>query len=491
MDPVGQHYDRLGLFDFEDLFSRSMAPQILNTRDRMTKNVAKEIAGSLFSEAGSDISYVPQCYCGNLRGEFYSVRKGEKPVTCKLCGTVCKTQFANNDFDAWFRIPKGMPPLPHPMIYGMLRRIMGKDLKRLLDMKVDEKDKLIKIIPYRGYAQFYEHFDEIMNLIATKYPPVLKKPEKRIRMRNLITLIHEYPSAVFTRYLPVLSSSLHVESGEGNKKYLDKQSTKPLDITVNLSCFDFNVSYGHEGSPKWVNRRVDEVYTTYLEYTASIIKDKLGKKKGMVKHHCGGTRCNFTCRAVLTPIIGPHDPDELHLPWKAGLMLFKLELINLLKQMDRSYTIDTIMSIWRKAFYKYNPIIDQLFRKILSPNGARGRCMTVGRNPSIEYGSSVKLRCTKIKTDVYDHTLNISMSNVERLNADCDGDELFVIDFKEQNQVERFELLHPAYMQLSQAAIKISTSITPPKQLCIQAFARLEDDTLNSSYGSCISIRDK
>ena len=165
-------------------------------------------------------------------------------------------------------------------------------------------------------------------------------------------------------------------------------------------------------------------------------------KHGLIRQHITSTRSHFTARAVITSISGPHDYDEIHIPWSLSCSLFREHILNRLYARGFSYkeAINFIMF----HIKIYNPILNEIFNEILSSTPIGIKCL-FNRNPSLHRGSIQTVRITKIKTDIDDNTIGVSFLICKNFNGDFDGDELnltLVLTEKVYKNLDNFEPHH-------------------------------------------------
>ena len=130
-----------------------------------------------------------------------------------------------------------------------------------------------------------------------------------------------------------------------------------------------------------------------------------------------GTRFHFSFRAVIVPITGPHEYDELHLPWRLAVSLLEPFILAILTNRMR-----IPMPEAKRMHYRALHLFDQTIYDVIETlrNEAPGQCFSViwGRNPSIHRGALQFLRVPRIKKDIHDWTVGMSPLILKDPNAD-------------------------------------------------------------------------
>lgn len=361
------------LVDYDQMFLSDPDAKIIpcGEQSAVTKNQTKEYIAALFQDGTKDLNFIASCECGNLVGNFY------EGVTCKKCNTVVKTNFASElKFRAWLEIPQMkedphdpgfIPPILHPALYIILDRWLGRSggtsvLQALLDPDTDMPASLKNSGLGQGFRYFYNNFDDIMNYFLTSYPP-LKAPGAKARSQYIPDLLKAYRHIAFFRHVPILNQSLHLLTTSGTMIYSDDCSGAILKARIELSHMLYMYQNGPTGH-KFIDQRVWAMYSAIVEYVKTISEVKLLGKKGYIRKLILGARLHCSARAVITPISGEHDCDELHIPWRMGVGLLKLEIINVL--MNRyDYTMPEALAKQQRATVQYDEDIDMIMNTLI------------------------------------------------------------------------------------------------------------------------------
>ena len=372
----GWKFDRMiypKLVDYDALFFANPDAKVIpcGMVPKSTEDETAEEFSSIFQDGTRDLNFVASCECGNLMGNFY------EGMICSKCKTKCKTNFATDiKFRAWLEIPelvsdindpKYLPPLLHPAVYSILSQWMGTVnrvpvLDTLLNPELDLPEQLAQDSIGQGFQYFYRNFDNIINYFLTRYKK-LRTKQKASKSAHIVELINRYRKQLFFRHIPILNQSLHMITTSGTLKLTDNSVDFILKAKIDLS----NLIYHHRNmniKPIFINTQLWNVYKSVLGYTNYIAKVNLFGKTGFVRKLILGARVHCSGRAVITPISGEHDCDELHLPWRMGVELLKLEIINLLVNRY-NYSVPDAVAKQATATASYDPDIDNIMKTLI------------------------------------------------------------------------------------------------------------------------------
>ena len=361
------------LVDYDQLFLDTPGAKIIpcGIIPRMTVEKSEQELAMIFQDGSKDLTFVSSCECGALFGNFY------EGMFCSKCKTYCKSNFATDlRFRAWLQVPelvtdvsdpKYLPPLLHPAIYSILKTWLGSlDRLSILDVLLDPESPMPEALRQaglgQGYQYFYRNFDHIINYFWTSYKPLQSKG-KKAKFAYIPELLKKYRKQLFFRHIPILNQSLHVLTHSGTLKLTDNSVDFIIKAKIDLS----NLIYQHRNTnvkPLFIDTQLWTVYKSILGYVNHIAKVNLFGKTGFIRKLILGARLHCSARAVITPISGEHDCDELHLPWKIGVELLKLEIINLLVNR-KGYTVPDAIAAQSAAVVSYNPEIDEIMQTLI------------------------------------------------------------------------------------------------------------------------------
>lgn len=413
---------------------------------------------------------VPSCQCKNYQGLIY---QGE---ICPICHTpvLMDVDITEDSIlhKSWLEFPihsKGK--FIHPHIYKILANWLvyktreGRSpityldyvLNPMLNCDIDALKPLLD--KGRGFEYVYEHFDEIISYFANVFPKTMQKTVIKERTLALLAL---YRDRLFTKYLPVLSSTLHaiVSSGDENRKKYVNKNCKYLLTTVSLLA-----GLTHDlktRSEKAVDDIIFQAYSCYLDYQYDVMYSQLSNKAALPRMHIFASRLNFTSRGVIIPHSNSYKMDEIILPWTSCVELLKTHILGrLINVYDLSVTEASNKHF--KALQVYDPDIHKIINDLIKECPYKGLPCLFNRNPSIHNGSILLVFIVGVDPNVKNNTIAMPLAVAPALNADNDGDEMNVYIFTEMDAVEHYVTLHPAYIMLGRNSPEIRPEISLAK----------------------------
>ena len=440
-------YRHFELLDLEAMFAANPDAKCINTDSSVTKNLAKDMTDTIFSNCDGDLGFVPSCQCGNTKGVS---RLGLK---CPLCETEVTSRFVDSiSHNTWISIPNDFPPVLHPIVYNLLKDFASENSRKKgseeglgkyavidaflnpgLEGKrsgIELSDELkVLLAGKRGFSYFAdpEHTDEMLDIFLHKY----SKNAKNKKTPILEAFLRKYKHLMFTRKLPLLHSSLHpVTSNVGRTlKYIDTNSGEILKAVIALNNI-IDKRRKSTVSSTMLNKSLWVVYTQIISYYDKLIDTKkggkLGGKTGMIRKHCLGSRLHFTYRAVVKPQATPMPLDELVMPWGIMMVELKLPILNYLVNLYGLSMPEAFVK-YQNALTKYDPDVDACIRRFIDTSRYGRIPVIMGRNPTLAYGSEMLLYVRNYKTDVHDETIEVNACIVGPLNMDFDGRDVAVV----------------------------------------------------------------
>lgn len=400
------------LIDLDKLFERTPNAKVVNNDTLVGRKLSKEFADAIFSNSDGDLGFVPTCRCGKTYG------LAKKGLICPECGTECSSQFVDTlSHASWIGIPAGYAPVLHPMWYMILRSWTGgsRQTAPVIDAILNPDSKVPEdFIPFmkgRGFQYFYDHCEEIINILAYEYPRTAKKPVTK----GIMTLYKHYKQVMFTRHIPILHSSLHPLRNSGDTlRYTDNTPKDILAAIIDLSVLTFR-----QHSVRSTQRQIDctlfTIYTKIINYMHLLITQKLGEKAALIRKHDFGTRVHFSARTVVTPHDRVRPMDEVVLPWKLIVNSLKLQILNLLI-FRQKMTVEDALTTFISALTNYDPLVDNVIRTILDEFPDKKMPIALGRNPTLSYGSIMKLYVREYRKDPEDEVISINACIVKPAN---------------------------------------------------------------------------
>lgn len=373
------------IVDYETLFHTDPDAHALVCDNTISKNQMKESIQQLCLDGSKDLNFVASCECGRLSGNYWD--QGSEGKVCKYCHTRCETNFAKRlKFRAWLEVPEYCPPVLHPKIYSILSKWLGRIsripiIEYLLNPELELPPQLAGVVG-QGSKYFYENFDNLMNFFLTQFKPLQQTAAKK-RAEGIPELLQIYRNILFVRHIPILNQELHLMTKSGTMMYSDECLEAVLDARTELGSLQMIYQSGVV-SDTHIDTRLFKFLSSMVRYDDMIDKKKMLGKTGQIRKLILGARFHCSIRGVISPLFGPHAIDELHLPWKGAIIVYKLEILNILCNR-MGYSVPEAMKIYEKAVNAYDPLIDDIFKTLIKEcqdaTGLPGLPMTFGRNP--------------------------------------------------------------------------------------------------------------
>lgn len=438
MADISQHPHKLfGLINLEELYNSNPDAIIINDGSFLDQAQSKVFTEHLLSDIDGVLGYSPTCKCGNTSG---LTREGE---TCPICHTVCSTKFVDTlQHNVWISIPDYMPKVLHPTWYLILAEFGSPKayntrtnthantpfIEACLDPAIDVSKYAPELqavfgddpVNNRGFKWLSENMDKVIDAIVTHctLKPHLN-PAKAAKGIGLRKLYDTYRDTVFTSKIPILHSSLHTIKSSGDNRYdIDKVSHGVMAAATDLMMDELHV-YRKNRPYKNTKRQKESLFRIYkyiIEYAESIVSTKIGSKKSLIRQHCLGSRLNFTFRSVIVAQDDILPFDEILVPWGIMVNMFKLVILNMLTS-KYGLTASAALDQWQMALTHYDRQVDDCLRAYINQHKDHKLTILLGRNPTLAYGSEMKLFVRNYKTDPHDETIALNACIVEPMNA--------------------------------------------------------------------------
>lgn len=439
----------LKLQNYDDIFNRTNNEKfILNHQDAFSTENKEMLDNVIMTNYSEDsLSLIPKCVCGELSGAYYI---GDM---CSVCNTtVSSTVDDNLSFLLWLERPIGVQKIINPIVLFILlsRYKISKPSVRLIeyllipgtevkkkgiktDGSLDRLNQLLKEnnIP-KGYNGFVENFYQVIKLLETYYSKANKKNKEAF-----YNWLLENKNNIFSNYLPFPNKVIFALDTNELGSFFDKNILGPLNSIRRVTGIDLYDNSIPKKEKKLAKSLIEMAYfyDKYLTYS-------LFKKPGLIRQHISSTRSHFTARAVITSIVGPHDHDEIHLPWTLSCTLLREHILKGLTNRGMSYK--ERVNFFISNLRTYNPVIEDIFNDILSFTNGKIEIIFI-RNPSLHRGSVQAVNITRFKTDVEDKTISIPLALCPNWNSDFDGDSMnlqLVLTEKARNELVNFRPHH-------------------------------------------------
>lgn len=456
------------MYDFDHNEIKKVKLQIMNWDKEYEKDIDSGLGFDITDEVGFDENkenlkehgiYSPKygsminddssfterytCKCGKLQGRIF---EGE---ICKECGEIVKFIDDNIFITGWFTLKNTY--IIHPVIYNLLEGIIGpKNFTLLLEdlKKIDregkkvnefESDKLLNAHPYVGETimGFHKKFDEIFNYFYEgKMKKIKTKDVQRYKylkseLEDTYKLIMTNKRKIFQRHIPVYTVLLRpIHFGE-TFSYLsiNKEYTNLSVLIYRINERKLNIDRQRINTSRLLYKiqlTINEIYKEIISIISS--------KEGHIRKQLLGSRFNYSSRCVIVPLADNVRINEIKLPYKGFLELYKPQIINLLQKID-GLSIEKANERWSKARIKFNRKIYEVMNYLIE-NTKGGLHVLINRNPSIQYGSVMCMKIIGVKDDIDDYTMSIPINSLQTMAADFDGDVLNIVVLEDQALVE-------------------------------------------------------
>lgn len=383
------------------------------------------------------------CECGNLKGKFY------EGVVCEKCGQPVKFIEPNIDKIGWIDltgakysedgeiVEKGNNfKIIKYVAYLFLEKLIGKEnLKNIIHIpnvitvtgEIDTEgiEKIQNESPekkywYIGIIEFENKYDEILKYYYDLHG------ETNQDLLNFVSNKFD----TFTDKIPVISSLLRpcMRTADGLK--LDEINNIYIRIIKNNNILN-NKTTTLQIVKNAMLEMIQAEYFTLNEYILDLIKGK----QGLIRNSICGTRVNYSARSIITPAFSGRKINEIVVPYKTFLELFKFEIINVLKKLKK-ISFKEAETIHFRSTLQFDEEVYDIMKKMIQDNDVE---VLLNRNPTINIGSILCLKIIDVKHDFNDLTMSIHNSILTLLAGDYDGDTLNLISIKDRNIRELFK----------------------------------------------------
>lgn len=408
-------------------------PVILNVFDLSEPDAMEKLQERIFSN-GSGMEFIAKCQCGETEGD------AKTGMICPVCETRVERANLLDDNNLlcrnWLSCPEDLPGgWLTPKIYLNLAHWLSYDrgkknyLDDILDVERETPFDLREVIQGKGFGYLHEHFDRIMNYFIYEHPVISKKVDTA-SMRLCLQLNRD---KIFCHYIPILNAAIspisHSDNGPNKRRYVDSTTDHILKAAISLSQLKY--------SPKKRNRQYHVEKTAFkafkdvIAYSEEAMTKYVSTKKAIPRTHIFGARFHWSFRAVISPIIGPHRYDELHIPWRLAVNTLRVHILGVLMREYR-LSINDAFSKVRRALQIVDPDIKLIMDNFIRESPFPGIPCLWDRPPSIRDGSVMLKYVTRIKTNLDDSCVSITPLDVALPNSDFDGDENYGLRLSRQ-----------------------------------------------------------
>lgn len=472
---------KLPIVNYEKVFENSPNPIIVPTgvSTLTTKIQLDEFKKYIFSDSDEFAEITASCECGYLSDEYYM------GTLCPKCGTeVSRAISTDLAFKNWLEIPDFLPPLITPRPYWIIQRWLGKASNsdgKLLDMLMTVDAQLpVELIWYTpGIQSFYDNFDKLIHFFLYEYPKTMpykttrngKRTIKNTKAVHMEEFIKVHRNEIFSRVFPIMDKSMHVMTNSNSLKLTDPASNAIAPAIGEL----YAVNYTYDkGDTKRAEESALRFIQFYANYSEQVVITKLNGKKMFIRQNMLGTKCHSTFRGVISPITTPVMSDELFIPWRIGVRIYKLQIINKLIRKGSS-PYDALIA-HEAAIEQRDPIVSEIFKELIAECPYKGLPVIFNRNPSLIHGAIQLFFVTKIKDNLVDDTISISPLSIAAPNGDYDGDAMNGATLDEMDSIDAYMNIHPMTVMITDDELRISSLVDIGKQNCVNMTHWLQSD---------------
>ena len=412
----------LALVDFEKEYEKVCEHvHLVNDYDIQDEEEREQLKSFLFNVYESNtIESMPRCECRNLEGEFYL------NMRCDKCGTVVMspTERPIESF-LWMRVPEGIHGFILPQVWIMFQNMFKSGNVSFIDYmtnpyykpKNKPRARAIQTIGLlnelgwrRSLNNFIENFDWAIEFLINNTAKASMSNREKDEIRLFIA---QNKHLFFPRYIPCPNRLLFtVEKKNSKISQVDRDTPSALDAVWTLA---FALLYSSENSLRQIEHRVIKTVDGLASYYVNFTRSSIGSKEGLFRRQIFGSRLDYSARTVISSLSRQHRYDEIHLPWGVGIVLLKLHIIN--KLLRRGFTPVQAQEAIMSHVFRYSDYINEIFNELIAESGG-GLPVIFQRNPTLLRGSAQRFFITKIKDDVNDNTISLSVLTLKGFNAD-------------------------------------------------------------------------
>jgi len=432
------------IVDHNKLFqSLSVDPLFINDFDLKTEEDRKRLDSRLFTryEGDSPLDVLPRCQCGHLTGGRFT------GMICPECGYQCLVVSERNiESDMWMAPPEGVRAFINPLIWVIFSKYMTHSGFNVLEYLVNPyykanrypeqiMERLRRADIPRGINFFHDNFDKIFEILMKERLLNIRKDEKA----DLIQFVNENRPAIFSKYLPIPNKMSFVAEDTSVGFFMDTQMATPAFAA--FRTISGAVNSVRPLSLDVLQSRAVKANVLMTQYYMAFHGKPFGAREGWSRKHIFGSRLFFSARAVISSLSENHHYEEAHLPWSLAVVGYKLHIQNKLKRLGM--TPKEAARYINDHTLRYDPLIDSIFKELIEESPHGGLPIILQRNPTLDRLSAQRFLVTKIKTNVRDVTISMSVLTLVGPNADYDGDALNVILILDKDMYDKLQRLSP------------------------------------------------
>lgn len=335
---------------------------ILNDLDYLNIDDIEHVNNMLMTVYDTDtITTIPSCECGASKGR-YLLNK-----ICSSCGSKVTDPQEQLEPVMWLKSLSGIKGFVNPHYWLMLRTILGKKadwLRWLCDTSYNPPGEIPnyvsgvkEMLGERSYNVFVNNIDNVLIYLSnqSKYRDV----DSQTTIKILLDMYRNQNDRVLSTYLPIVNKKLFVMENTNKGKFTNLAVSDMIDLImlwVKASGENLTPRRASNVTASIISK-MSALYKTYLD-------DYVARKEGIFRKHIYGARSHFTFRAVITSIPGPHQYDEIWVPWSIGVTAFRPHLLN--KLIKLGYTYKNASALLFKSVKKHDDVIARLLDELIT-----------------------------------------------------------------------------------------------------------------------------
>lgn len=266
----------------------------------------------------------------------------------------------------------------------------------------------------RGMKPFYDHFDEIMDvLLLNSY---YKRKERRVRNPNKPTqhnnfdyaamLVEKYRDRIFCDALPIPSSHAFVMEKRGKNKVSEIGLMQYVfDAVLTATSLSSRI---RAVSKKEAYRLDYKINSLMMQFQNKYSDDQISSKAGIMRQNSYGTTTSFNARAVIVSRQGIQKYDEIFIPYAMGMKLLEHHIAKILMDKSKRSPID-IFEMRAEYARQFSPEIHGIMTQLVNDFwGGRGWPANHLRHPYLSTLSSQYMYIPEIGKDPMDNTVQMS-----------------------------------------------------------------------------------
>jgi len=382
------------ILDLEEYFASIESPIIINEIP-LKANFMQDIIDCIADSTKRDGDII-SCECGHLQGKYY------EGLTCEKCSSIVSSQIIKSfTNEVWFSLDDFGIKIINPLVYLVLSFSLKERnsnsnsyLKYILDVTLEYPDDLKDAFTGQGFKYFQENFDYIIDFFVYTYP----KTKKRKNIELLKVFVDKFRDRIFTSKLPIMSKFVQPITKAGYSLRYADESLKEIMQAVLAVIFSKYSNVIETNKNKQLEKNIYRMFDASQRYIQKTIETKFKKKEAYFRRNIFGTKLHWTFRCVISPICTTHMGDEIQIPWKVGLTTLLYHVLGIMINRMGFVPTDAYQRVM-KSYYRYDPLIDQIFQLLIIESRFKGLPVLVNRNPTLLPSGTFMAFIVKVKNE--------------------------------------------------------------------------------------------